>query len=198
MADDEDEVELKPWIPGLSETREQFAAQSIIVREFDNGIEGNPRLPYLAYNGRSNLVEQVIAFAQGSHRTQPIVDMFYETIGLVFQVIRRMAFLREHTAFWLLVGTGERQFDPAWLGELCIVMACAMQARPEFETETMQAEDAYLLAKACLDVCRSFRSGIRLAKALPQANDWRRKPSMRVIAVLLLSAIYMYGQNNRA
>jgi hypothetical protein len=67
-------------------------------------------------------------------------------------MIRKKVFLREYSAFWMLVGTGERQFDPAWLAQLCLVVATALQAKDELQTEDMQAEDLYLLSKACLDV----------------------------------------------
>ena len=70
-------------------------------------------------------------------------------------MIRQPIFRREHSAFWLLVGTGERQFDPAWLAQLCIVIACALQTKDEFQSETLQAEDMYLLSKVCLDVSTS-------------------------------------------
>ena len=85
---DDEQPDLKPFIPGLSASKEQFAATSIIIRDFDNGIEGNPRLSFLAYQGRQTVVEQVLAYLQSSYRTQPLVDWYFQTIGWVFQVSR--------------------------------------------------------------------------------------------------------------
>lgn len=171
LADDEEPVDLKPFIPGLNETKEQFSASSIVITDFDNGIEGNPRLPYLAYSSRANLVEQIIAYVQGSHRTLPLINLYFDTIGFVFnvsaplpspqrsgrsyidvQVIRHAPFMREHEAFWMMANSGERRFDPAWLAQLCIILAVALQAKEEWETPQFQTEDLYLLSKACIDV----------------------------------------------
>jgi hypothetical protein len=86
---DEEQVELKPFIPGATASKEQFAATSIIIRDFTNGIEGNPRLPYLAYHNRQTMVEQVLAYLQSDYRIQPLIDFYFDTIGFVFHVSKQ-------------------------------------------------------------------------------------------------------------
>merc|ERR1712093_50010 len=163
---------------GIKLSLEDHAVRSLISKDGVGLVAHNNKLPMLGRPSQRAVVDSFLGYIRSRYASDTLLRHFFTSLSWSMGAVVERALEREHNAFWNLVASGERDFDPAWLANLCMLHALTLQLLPDI-APTLATEDFFDIGKAAM-----------------QLLDWRSKPSLRVVQFLFKSSIYVHNQGN--